>query len=523
MPWALMRSIRQARCRESVIRRAVNVSVAAYAWSDARTRVVAVTQRGRTSRRRAGQSSSSSPTLRRVARAPWPRPTRRYEVPVPNPRPPGARGRCRRITEGVTARDRGFVTEVVAAAAGVLRGRRRPLDDVPSTSSTRRRSSTRCAHALRAIPRGEVVTYGELAALAGAPGAARAAGTFCAPQPARPLRPVPPRRRRRRARLVRLARRRVQAAPAGARGYALLSDDLRDELAAIAPDATATGSPSSPASSTSPAACTCAAAAASTSTSTSSSSAVARRAFALLRAFEVESEIRTYQQPRFRPRDALPAARRGIGRTPTRRCTGPACSTARTGRSSARRSASSPGAAAAAPTSAARCSAPARSAARATRTSRSAPRKPRARASSPQVAARDGAELHVLDRGSHAVAYAKGTETIADVARRGRRDRRRARARGERGARRDARRREPARERRPREPRAHEPRGARAARGVRQLDVDALPDDLRELALAAAAPPDRLDRRARAPLPPAADEGVGVPPAPAARRSSPRS
>jgi methylated-DNA-[protein]-cysteine S-methyltransferase len=38
----------------------------------------------------------------------------------------------------------------------------------------------RCAEALRAIPPGEVVTYGELAALAGAPGAARAAGGFCA-------------------------------------------------------------------------------------------------------------------------------------------------------------------------------------------------------------------------------------------------------------------------------------------------------------------------------------------------------
>jgi methylated-DNA-[protein]-cysteine S-methyltransferase len=36
------------------------------------------------------------------------------------------------------------------------------------------------AAALRGIPRGEVVTYGELAALAGRPGAARAAGTFCA-------------------------------------------------------------------------------------------------------------------------------------------------------------------------------------------------------------------------------------------------------------------------------------------------------------------------------------------------------
>jgi methylated-DNA-[protein]-cysteine S-methyltransferase len=38
----------------------------------------------------------------------------------------------------------------------------------------------RCAHALRSVPRGETVTYGELAALAGSPGAARAAGSFCA-------------------------------------------------------------------------------------------------------------------------------------------------------------------------------------------------------------------------------------------------------------------------------------------------------------------------------------------------------
>jgi methylated-DNA-[protein]-cysteine S-methyltransferase len=39
---------------------------------------------------------------------------------------------------------------------------------------------TSCARALREVPRGETVTYGELAALAGAPGAARAAGSFCA-------------------------------------------------------------------------------------------------------------------------------------------------------------------------------------------------------------------------------------------------------------------------------------------------------------------------------------------------------
>jgi methylated-DNA-[protein]-cysteine S-methyltransferase len=36
------------------------------------------------------------------------------------------------------------------------------------------------ADALRVVPYGEVVTYGELAALAGHPNAQRAAGTFCA-------------------------------------------------------------------------------------------------------------------------------------------------------------------------------------------------------------------------------------------------------------------------------------------------------------------------------------------------------
>jgi len=36
------------------------------------------------------------------------------------------------------------------------------------------------ADALRGVPWGEVVTYGELAALAGRPRAPRAAGTFCA-------------------------------------------------------------------------------------------------------------------------------------------------------------------------------------------------------------------------------------------------------------------------------------------------------------------------------------------------------
>jgi O-6-methylguanine DNA methyltransferase len=54
------------------------------------------------------------------------------------------------------------------------------LSDVPVDLEYDTPFFERCARALRGVPRGEVVTYGELAALAGAPGAARAAGTFCA-------------------------------------------------------------------------------------------------------------------------------------------------------------------------------------------------------------------------------------------------------------------------------------------------------------------------------------------------------
>jgi methylated-DNA-[protein]-cysteine S-methyltransferase len=54
------------------------------------------------------------------------------------------------------------------------------LDDVPIDLSWATPFQRDVATALRAVPRGEVVSYGELAALAGYPGAARAAGTFCA-------------------------------------------------------------------------------------------------------------------------------------------------------------------------------------------------------------------------------------------------------------------------------------------------------------------------------------------------------
>jgi methylated-DNA-[protein]-cysteine S-methyltransferase len=72
------------------------------------------------------------------------------------------------------------VTEVVHLLQAYFAGEQVPLGGVPVDLEYETPFLSRCAAALRAIPRGEVVTYGELAALAGAPGAARAAGSFCA-------------------------------------------------------------------------------------------------------------------------------------------------------------------------------------------------------------------------------------------------------------------------------------------------------------------------------------------------------
>jgi methylated-DNA-[protein]-cysteine S-methyltransferase len=74
----------------------------------------------------------------------------------------------------------GLAAEVVRLLQRYFAGEPAPLDDVPVDLEYESEFLARCARALHALPRGEVVTYGELAALAGAPGAARAAGSFCA-------------------------------------------------------------------------------------------------------------------------------------------------------------------------------------------------------------------------------------------------------------------------------------------------------------------------------------------------------
>lgn len=74
----------------------------------------------------------------------------------------------------------GFVAEVVQLLRRYFAGEHVALEQVPVDLDYETPFFDRCAAALRRVPRGEAVSYGELAALAGAPGAARAAGTFCA-------------------------------------------------------------------------------------------------------------------------------------------------------------------------------------------------------------------------------------------------------------------------------------------------------------------------------------------------------
>jgi methylated-DNA-[protein]-cysteine S-methyltransferase len=70
--------------------------------------------------------------------------------------------------------------EVIERIRAYFAGATVAFDDVELDLDWATSFQTRVAAALRAIPYGETVTYGELAALAGHPNAQRAAGTFCA-------------------------------------------------------------------------------------------------------------------------------------------------------------------------------------------------------------------------------------------------------------------------------------------------------------------------------------------------------
>jgi O-6-methylguanine DNA methyltransferase len=114
-----------------------------------------------------------------------------HELPHPrndslSPGAPQPTTRFYRNEEGVTRvkRDRAeSVTmrpQVVDRLRRYFAGERAGFDDVEIDLDWCTPFQRAVADTLRAVPYGEVVTYGELAALAGHPNAQRAAGTFCA-------------------------------------------------------------------------------------------------------------------------------------------------------------------------------------------------------------------------------------------------------------------------------------------------------------------------------------------------------
>jgi O-6-methylguanine DNA methyltransferase len=88
---------------------------------------------------------------------------------LPNP--------ARRASELVTDC---YLQPVLDGIRAYFSGETVSFDDVPLDLDWATPFQAHVSKALRAIPYGETVTYGELAALAGHPNAQRAAGTFCA-------------------------------------------------------------------------------------------------------------------------------------------------------------------------------------------------------------------------------------------------------------------------------------------------------------------------------------------------------
>jgi methylated-DNA-[protein]-cysteine S-methyltransferase len=75
---------------------------------------------------------------------------------------------------------RGGAHELADRLAAYFGGERLSFDDVDLDLSWCTLFQADVAETLRRLPYGETVTYGELAALSGHPGAHRAVGTFCA-------------------------------------------------------------------------------------------------------------------------------------------------------------------------------------------------------------------------------------------------------------------------------------------------------------------------------------------------------
>jgi methylated-DNA-[protein]-cysteine S-methyltransferase len=107
---------------------------------------------------------------------PWPRAHTSHEPS----QTPSHQGLGRGVSRKSSRRSDGFVADVLQLLHRYFAGERASLAEVPVDLEYETLFFQRCATELRDVPPGEVVSYGELAALAGAPGAARAAGSFCA-------------------------------------------------------------------------------------------------------------------------------------------------------------------------------------------------------------------------------------------------------------------------------------------------------------------------------------------------------
>ena len=84
------------------------------------------------------------------------------------------------FTFGVHGGSHGGTSQLVARLRAFFAGDAVSFDDVELDLGSFTPFQRSVAQTLRGIVRGEVVTYGELAALAGYPNAHRAVGTFCA-------------------------------------------------------------------------------------------------------------------------------------------------------------------------------------------------------------------------------------------------------------------------------------------------------------------------------------------------------
>jgi len=93
---------------------------------------------------------------------------------------PNVRRSSRRVRAAAGTAVRADPQELVGRFEAFLAGQEIRLDDVPLDLGWCTPFQRAVATALYTVPRGEVVSYGELAALAGYPGAQRAVGTFCA-------------------------------------------------------------------------------------------------------------------------------------------------------------------------------------------------------------------------------------------------------------------------------------------------------------------------------------------------------